>query len=134
VEVIAVEADAYELFRAGTELLAGRNPHQAVVVLERARALAPEQASVSEALGRAYYEAGRFGDARVAFAKVLEIDPTNDYAHFGLALCLSRAGEQVLAAGHLRLALAMRPGIPAYEEALARVERDAPPGGSGHRG
>jgi Flp pilus assembly protein TadD len=133
-EVIALEADAYELFRTGTELLAGHNPHQAVTVLERARALVPEKASVSEALGRAYYEAGRPGDARTAFAKVLELDPTNDYAHFGLALCLSRAGERVLAAGHLRLALAMRPGVAAYEEALARIERAVPPGDSGRRG
>ncbi len=129
-----MEADAYELFRAGTELLADHNPHQAVTALERARELAPEQASVSEALGRAYYEAGRPADARVAFAKVLEIDPTNDYAHFGLALCLSRAGERALATGHLRLALAMRPGVAAYEEALARVERAAPPEGNGRRG
>jgi len=129
-----VEADAYELFRRGSELLAAHHPHQAVTVLERARQLAPDQGSVSEALGRAYYEAGRPADARVAFAKVLELDPTNDYAHFGLALCLSRAGERTLAAGHLRLALAMRPGVAAYEEALARLERAAPGDGTVRRG
>jgi tetratricopeptide (TPR) repeat protein len=128
-EVIAVEADAYELFRKGIELLAGHHPHQAATVLERARAAAPRQGSVSEALGRAYYEAGRPADAQVQFARVLELDPTNDYAHFGLALCLSRAGERTLAVGHLRLALAMRPGVAAYEEALARIERAAPGGG-----
>jgi Tfp pilus assembly protein PilF len=82
---------------------------------------------VCEALGRAYYQSGQPAAARAQFAEVLEIDPTNDYAHFGLALCLARVGEPKLAAGHLRLALAMRPGVAAYEEALARLTGTAPP-------
>jgi tetratricopeptide (TPR) repeat protein len=123
-----MESHPYELFRRGTKLLAEDHAHQAVTVLERAYRLLPGKGSVCEALGRAYYQSGKPAAARAQFAEVLEIDPTNDYAHFGLALCLARVGEPKLAAGHLRLALAMRPGVAAYEEALARLTGTAPPG------
>jgi tetratricopeptide (TPR) repeat protein len=123
-----MESHPYELFRRGTELLAEDHAHQAVTVLERAYRLLPGKGSVCEALGRAYYQSGKPAAARAQFAEVLEIDPTNDYAHFGLALCLARVGEPKLAAGHLRLALAMRPGVAAYEEALARLTGTAFPG------
>jgi tetratricopeptide (TPR) repeat protein len=129
-----MESNPYELFRRGTELLASDHAHQAATVLERARQLLPGKGSVSEALGRAYYRCGRPADARAQFAEVLELDPTNDYAHFGLALCLARVGEPTLAAGHLRLALAMRPGVAAYEQALARITAAAPPGAPDRRG
>ena len=33
----------------------------------------------------------------------------NDYAHFGLGLCLMRQGDRVGARRHLKLAVAMRP-------------------------
>jgi tetratricopeptide (TPR) repeat protein len=122
-----MESHPYELFRRGTELLASDHAHQAVTVLERAYRLLPGKGSVCEALGRAYYQSGQPAAARAQFAEVLELDPTNDYAHFGLALCLARVGEPKLAAGHLRLALAMRPGVAAYEEALARLTGTAPP-------
>jgi tetratricopeptide (TPR) repeat protein len=102
-----------------------------VIALERARDAAPRHGSVREALGRAYYGAGRPAAAGAEFAEAIEIDPTNDYAHFGLALCLARGGERTRALGHLRLAIAMRPGNPAYRQALSRVEHQAtaPPAG-----
>jgi tetratricopeptide (TPR) repeat protein len=96
-----------------------------VIALERARDAAPRHGSVREALGRAYYGAGRPAAAGAEFAEAIEIDPTNDYAHFGLALCLARGGERTRALGHLRLAIAMRPGNPAYQRALSRIERAA---------
>jgi tetratricopeptide (TPR) repeat protein len=104
-----------------------------VIPLEQARDAAPEHGSVREALGRAYYGAGRPAAAEAEFAKALEIDPSNDYAHFGLALCLARGGEQALAVGHLRLAVAMRPSVAAYQHALSRVQAQAtgPPEGPG---
>jgi tetratricopeptide (TPR) repeat protein len=105
-----------------------------VIALEQARDAAPRHGSVREALGRAYYGAGRPAAAGAEFAEAIEIDPTNDYAHFGLALCLARRGERTRALGHLRLAIAMRPGNPAYRRALSRVEHQAtapPPGPAG---
>ena len=45
----------------------------------------------------------------------------NDYAHFGLALACERTGQRSRAIGHLKLALAMRPGTEDYERALSRI-------------
>ena len=94
-----------------------------MIALERARDAAPGHGSVREALGRAYYGAGRTSAAEAEFSEALEIDPSNDYAHFCLGLCLARGGERVRAIGHLRLAVVMRPEVDTYRQALDRVER-----------
>ncbi|HZD74875.1 MAG TPA: tetratricopeptide repeat protein [Actinomycetota bacterium] len=125
---MGIEAEAYELFRRGTELLADHHAHQAATVLERVEAMEPERGSVREALGRAYYDSGRPEAAREQFAKALDLDPANDYAHFCLALCLLRTGEVEVAIGHLRLAVTMRPEVDDYHQALARAERLRPGG------
>jgi len=123
-----IDLDTYELFQRGSELLAAGHAHQAVISLQRARDAAPGHGSVREALGRAYYGAGRTSAAEAEFTEALEIDPSNDYAHFGLGLCLARSGERTLAVGHLRLAVAMRPEVDTYRQALERVQRQ--PGGT----
>src|SRR6266511_3966862 len=71
-------------------------------------------------LGRALYLAGRTAQARREFAKAVQIDPVNDYAHFGLALSCARTGERTRAIAHLKLAIAMRPSDE-YRQALARI-------------
>ena len=118
-----IDVDTYELFRRGSELLAAGHAHQAVIALEQARDAAPGHGSVREVLGRAYYGAGRTSAAEAEFAEALEIDPANDYAHFGLGLCLAREGRRARAVGHLRLAVVMRPEVGIYRQALDRVER-----------
>ena len=111
-----------------------------MISLEQARDVAPGHGSVREALGRAYYGAGRTSAAEAEFAEALEIDPSNDYAHFGLGLCLARGGKRTRAVGHLRLAVAMRPEADTYRQALDRVERQrggeapGPGGGEGRLG
>jgi Flp pilus assembly protein TadD len=118
---------AYEAFSRGSALLAADDVHAAVVALERARDLEPGQGSIREALARAYFRTGRFSDARAEFARAVEIDPVNDYAHFGLGLSLLKIGDSTGARRHLKLAVAMRPDHPDYRAALARVaEADAP--------
>ena len=112
---------AYEAFQEGTRLLESENPHAAVVALERARDLEPDKASVREALARAYFRTGRFPAAGDEFARAVEIDPVNDYAHFGLGLCLLRQGDRLGARRHLKLAVAMRPDQADYRDALARA-------------
>ena len=56
-----------------------------------------------------------------AFTALIAVSPTDDYAHFGLGLAASRAGELRLAAEHLALAVAMRPDLGRYARALRRV-------------
>ena len=57
------------------------------------------------------------------FERAVEIDPVNDYAHFGLGLCLLRRGDRLGARRHLKLAVAMRPDQPDYRDALAARRR-----------
>jgi Flp pilus assembly protein TadD len=112
---------AYEDFQEGSRLLASQNAHAAVIPLERARDLEPDQGSVRETLGRAYYRTGRFTKAGEEFAAAVELDPVNDYAHFGLGLALLKQGDVVGARRHLKLAVAMRPGQADYREALEKA-------------
>jgi Flp pilus assembly protein TadD len=112
---------AYDLLERAKEFLATGHPHQAAMLLAEAKLLEPEKASIRETLGRALYLSGRTARARREFAKAVQIDPVNDYAHFGLALSCARTGERTRAIAHLKLAIAMRPGHETYLEALARI-------------
>jgi Flp pilus assembly protein TadD len=132
---------AYHDYQDGVRLLDASNPHAAAVALERAREVEPDKGSIRETLGRAYFRTGRFSLAGEEFAKAVELDPVNDYAHFGLGLCLLRTGEAAAARGHLRLATVMRPEVDAYRDALAiadvaladyDAQREAEEAGSDH--
>jgi len=113
--------EAYARFQEGSRLLEAGNTHAAVVALERARDLEPDKGSIREALARAYFRSARVEAARAEFEKVLELDPVNDYAHFGLGMCLLKVGDRAGARGHLKLATIMRPGHEAYQDALRRA-------------
>src|SRR5690349_14602835 len=84
---------AYTAFQEGSRLLATDNAHAAAIRLEHARDLEPAKGSVREALARAYYRSGRYAQAEEEFAAVLDLDPVNDYAHYGLGLCRLKAGD-----------------------------------------
>ena len=113
--------EAYARFQEGSRLLESGNAHAAVVALERARDLEPDKGSIREALARAYFRSQRVEAARVEFEKVLELDPVNDYAHFGLGMCLLRKGDRAAARGHLKIATIMRPEEEAYQDALRQA-------------
>jgi Flp pilus assembly protein TadD len=125
------ERGAYEAFRDGDHLLTTGNPHAAVVALERARELEPDKASVRETLARAYYRTGRYDSAAVEFGITVDLDPVNDYAHFGLGLALARTGDLVGARRHLRIAVVMRPDNDDYAQALADLADLAGPDDAG---
>ena len=116
------EHDAYVAYQEGTRLLTDGNVHAAVIALERARLLEPAKGSVREALARAYYRSARFGDAEREFRAALDLEPVNDYAHYGVGLCRLRVGDQAGARAHLRLAAVMRPDNTDYQDALAQAD------------
>ena len=64
---------------------------------------------------------------RDEFALAVEIDPVNDYAHFGLGRALTRLGDLPAARRHLKLAVVMRP-LDDYRIALAELGDEAPGG------
>jgi Flp pilus assembly protein TadD len=115
------DTTAYDLLARARHFLAGGHPCQAAMLLGRAKLLEPDKASIRETLARALYLCGRVEPARREFAKAVQIDPVNDYAHYGLALSCARTGQRTRAVAHLKLAIAMRPGADEYQRALARL-------------
>ena len=92
------QRSAYDLYERGRSMLAGGHPHQAVMLLSQAKLLEPEKASIREALGRALYACGRASRARREFAKAVQLNPSDDYAHFaqiGRASCRERVLDHV---------------------------------------
>jgi tetratricopeptide (TPR) repeat protein len=128
------------------ELLERGDAAAAATLLDRAHAEEPASASVLEALARARYDSGQYEAAAQAFAGLVAVEPSSDYAHFGLGLTLFRLGRVSDAEPHLAMAAAMRPERPEYGRRLrevratraardpgAKVGRDvgAGPGGDG---
>jgi tetratricopeptide (TPR) repeat protein len=111
----------YEWYRRGLRLLEDGHPEAAATLLEHTAAAEPASRSVREALARAQYDAGRYRAAMGSFTELIAVNPADDYAHFGLGLAASRAGELDLAAEHLALAAAMRPDLGHYARALRGV-------------
>jgi Flp pilus assembly protein TadD len=99
----------YTLYRRGIELLEDGDFVDAAEPLAEAARRAPEKSSVREALGRAYYRAGRFAQAAIEFEAVVESHHVNDYAHFCLGRALSKTGDRDRARHHLALASNLRP-------------------------
>ena len=67
---------------------------QATVPLERAKRLEPEQASIREALGIAYFRLARWEDAEREFRTIVEeLSPTDHYAHYALGRALEQLGR-----------------------------------------
>ena len=123
------EGSVYDWYHRGLQLLGERNPEAAATLLARAAEAEPDSRSILEALARAQHDAGRYTDAITSFTRLIAGNPTDDFAHFGLGLAASRAGELRLAAEHLALAAAMRPDLHHYARALrgVRARRAAEP-------
>jgi tetratricopeptide (TPR) repeat protein len=91
----------------GTDVLAGRNalqtgrPNDAVGYLTRAAAIDPNYQTgnrvpegVLTLLGWAYYETGKFDDARKTLEKAVSINRDDPLAHLYLGLTLLRKGDR----------------------------------------
>jgi tetratricopeptide (TPR) repeat protein len=123
----APDGDVYDWYRRGVELLEQKHPAAAEQLLDRAAAADPDSRSIREALARAQFDAGRYAAAADNFARIVEANPSDDYAQFGLGLAAERGGDFETAVEHLALAVAMRPELGHYSRALtrARAARDA---------
>jgi Flp pilus assembly protein TadD len=123
------EGGVYEWYQRGLQLLSSGDPDAAATLLARVAEAEPGSRSVREALARAQYDAGLYREAMASFTELISVNPTDDYAQFGLGLAASRAGELGLAAEHLALAVAMRPDVGHYARALrgVRARRAAGP-------
>jgi tetratricopeptide (TPR) repeat protein len=119
------EHRVYTLYQQGRTRLANGNPHGAAAALEEALAQQaandqPDKASLHEALGRAYFASSQIQRARAEFERALELDPSNDYAHYSVGRCYERQGRLGDAAKHFKIANAMADN-DLYSAALTRV-------------
>ena len=112
----------YDLFQRGSALLESGDFSAAAIPLEKARRLEPDKSSIREALGRAYFRAGRYAQAGEEFAAVVERYPVNDFAHFCLGRSLEKTGRLREAKRHLALATSLRPDRADYRHYRARLE------------
>jgi Flp pilus assembly protein TadD len=110
----------FESFRRAETLLSQRRPLEALQELAAVVEAAPDAPSVHLLAGRAYLGSAQLNRAERAFQRVLELDPTDHYAHFALGRTLQRLSRLEEAKTQLRLAVAMDPR-PEYQEALGEV-------------
>src|SRR5919202_2317816 len=111
-------SETYDLFQQGRAHLAKGMAAQATVALEKAKRRAPDKASIREALGIAYFRIRRYDEAASEFRAMLELAPTDDYAHYALGRCLEKQGKAHEANGHYKLADALSPGKEDYESRI----------------
>jgi Flp pilus assembly protein TadD len=123
--------DVYELFTRGTELLEAGHAHQATIPLSRARDLAPDKASIREALGRALFGARRYREAVTEFEAVIDRAPTNDFALFCLGRSLQMLGRHAEARKPLTLAANLQPSRKDYRLYRDRARERAAGGAAG---
>jgi len=115
--------DAYENFQEGRRRLKKGMPAQATVPLEKAKRLEPEKASIREALGIAYFRLRRWKEAEEEFRAILELSPTDHYAHYALGRALEKQGRDAEANGHYKLASSMRPNDKQYAARIRELDR-----------
>lgn len=118
---VGPQGDVYDWYVRGMELLASGNAAAAEQLLSHAVAADPDSRSLREAHARAQFDAGRYEDARASFAGIVEGNPADDYAQFGLGMSAFRVGDHDTAVEHLALAVAMRPDLDHYAKALRRA-------------
>jgi redox-sensitive bicupin YhaK (pirin superfamily) len=111
----------YERYRFGEERLAAGDPLAAARALEPAVEEETANASLWLLLARAYFASARLRPAQEAFERVVELDPTDHHARFGLGRTLERQSRYQEALAQYRVALALSPD-PDYEAALRRLE------------
>ena len=115
-------SETYDLFQKGRLQLRKGMPAQATVSLEKAKRLEPGKASIREALGIAYFRIHRWAEAETEFRAVLELSPTDDYAHYALGRCLEKQGRVAEANGHYKLASSMRPSDKQYAARIRELD------------
>jgi len=114
----APAGESYDWYVRGLDLLESGNAAAAVQVLAHAATAEPRSRAAREALARAQFDAGLYAEARQSFAWIVTVDPTDDYAQFGVGLAAARTGDFRTAVEHLSLAAAMRPDVAHYNMAL----------------
>ena len=112
--------DAYHRFVEARGFMKKNDFLNASLLLEGAREIEPEKGSIREALAICYFNMGLYSSSMDHFDKAIQIDASNDFAHYGMGLCLIKENKVNLALGHFKIARFMKPGSDIYKQALKR--------------
>jgi Flp pilus assembly protein TadD len=115
-------SETYDLFQQGRAHLRKGRAAQATVALEKAKRREPDKASIREALGIAYFRIQRWEEAEREFRAMLELAPTDDYAHYALGRSLEKLGKETEANGHYKLASSLKPGNDDYAARIKKID------------
>jgi tetratricopeptide (TPR) repeat protein len=115
------EGSPYDWYRRAVGLLESGSPDAAATLFARLREIDPASNSILEGLARALFDCRRFGEAAEAFSDLADRSPAEDYAHYGLGMCLWRLQRFPHARDELAMAFVMRPGRAGYASALSQV-------------
>ena len=113
----------YYLFKRGKKLSESGKFLEAIMLLEKAKNFEPEKGSIREVLASAYYNCGFYVSAKKNFIRALKIDAANDFAHYGLGLCLIKENKITEALGHFKIAFFMKPDSKKYREILDKFTK-----------
>jgi Flp pilus assembly protein TadD len=110
--------DTYDLFQQGRRHLRNGMAAQATVSLEKAKKREPRSRSIREALGIAYFRLGRWAEAEAEFRALVELSPSDEFAHYALGRALVNQGRRREATPHVKLARSLRPRPPGEKDPL----------------
>lgn len=95
---------------------------EALTLARKAKALYPEEPSIMDTLGFAYYKKGLYGNAVAQFLDCLEKIPDNPVARYHLGLAYYGKGEKALAGKELTKALELKENFSGAEHARTLLE------------
>ncbi len=107
--VSTISTEAVSLVDRGDELMKTSKWEEALAAYQHAIQLAPNYARAFNALGWAYIDMGRFGDAFAPLVKAIQLNPQLAEAHYGIASAYLGADNYAKAIGFLRAAVRLNP-------------------------
>jgi tetratricopeptide (TPR) repeat protein len=116
------QAGPESAFRTAYDLLARRAPQEALDLIEPALAEEPDNTGLRTLRAWAFLMRAQLGRAENELARLVDENPTDDWARHALGRCLERQSRYAEALPHLRLAAAMS-GDPDHGLAALRVEQ-----------
>jgi Flp pilus assembly protein TadD len=118
--------DVLELLDRGRLFRESGNPSAAARFLSEAATAAPDDRAVLTELALAHFQAAALGPAERVSRRLVDLDPSDAYAHLLLGRALARQSRHAEAVPHLRLAAAMTDDPDARDALAHSVSRMAP--------
>ena len=110
--------DVIELLERARLFRASGDPSTAARYLSEAAGAAPDNRAILTELALAHFQSAALRSAEEAARRLIELDPSDAYAHLLLGRTLARQSRHAEAVPHLRLAAAMT-GDAETRDALA---------------